>query len=65
MSKEQLDPELEKYLHIDFPPFVLTQEAIDAMKGNPNAPVRQRMGLVRNNEQDKQYREEALKRPLP
>jgi len=62
MSKE--NPQLEEYLYIDFPPFVLTQEGIDAIKNDPNAPIRQRMGLVRTNEEDKQYRKESLERPL-
>jgi len=55
---------LREYLFVDYPDFVLTDKSISNQIGNPNAPIRQRLGLARNNEQDTQYRQKALNKDI-
>ena len=66
----KISPELQE--RIDKNKFVdctdigpITQKHIDSVKGNPNAPTRQYLGLMRTTEEEYSRRDEILKRPLP
>ncbi|MFA5749960.1 MAG: hypothetical protein WC895_01920 [Candidatus Shapirobacteria bacterium] len=43
----------------------ITQKHLDSVKGNPNAPTRQYLGLMRTTEEEYSHRDEILRRPLP
>jgi len=70
LSPNQRSPEMQEL--IDKVAFVdysdigpITQKHIDSVKGNPNAPTRQYLGLMNTTEEENSRRDEILKRPLP
>ena len=61
----QLDPELEKFKHIEYSSSKSTEEAFDALKDDPKALTKKYINLYFADKQYKQEVEESLKIPLP
>lgn len=69
-SPNQRSPEMQelidKVLYVDLPDIgPITQEHLDSVKGNPDAPTRQYLGLMRTTKEEYTRRDEILKKPLP
>ncbi len=53
------------FVDLDFTDFKVTKEMRKKAVGNPNLPIRQRLGLFRTDEEKKKYISKSLKRKLP
>ncbi len=62
-----MENKIKDWIFVDFntEDFKVTKEMRRKAMGNPNLPVRQRMGMFRTDEETKEYIAKSLKRKLP